>query len=174
MEGYSRMYWVCGEHVENSELKNNLPVNSAERSISNPYRPHGKGREHTQCLEKLWHAPCARQQTGHETGDALKNTLNGLATCSRYLLCTIDTPLLFDMNTYSLGFFQHDDMEHHFGHFRRSNGCNYYVSVREVMSTHFLDRTKEMLNFEDFDTTESTTASHQCDLCSKELTLAER
>ena len=112
------------------------------------------------------------QQLTPETGDALKNTLNGLATCSRYLLRTIDPPIRHEY--VLLGFFQQDDLEHHFGHFRRSNGCNYYVSVREVMSTHFLDRSKEILKFDDFDATENPTASHQCDLCSKELTLPER
>ena len=53
------------------------------------------------------------QQLTPETGNALKNTLNGLATYSRYLLRTIKTPIRHEY--VLLGFF----LEHHFGHFRR-------------------------------------------------------
>ena len=45
-----------------------------------------------------------------------------------------------------LGFFQQDDLEHHFGHFRRSAGCNYYIRVREVVITHNIDWARLMLS----------------------------
>lgn len=75
-----------------------------------------------------------------------------------------------------LGVWQQGDLGHHFGHFRRSTGCNYFITVKEVFYTHELDMTKMVL-FLDFDAKSysesdhsiSTATGHACTLCSKQL-----
>ena len=75
-----------------------------------------------------------------------------------------------------LGFFQQDDLEHHFGHFRRSAGCNYYVSVRDILNTHYIDRAKLMLEMQTADLDSAHLSSlnhHKSDFCLKPLTEVE-
>ena len=106
-----------------------------------------------------------------ETSDALRTTINGLSVMSRYLLNT-DLPIRHDF--VLLGFYQQDDLEHHFGHFRRSAGCNYYISVRDIISTHNIDRAKIILDLDkELEVVDPTTATHQCELCDKALTDAD-
>ncbi|GFO13683.1 transposable element p transposase [Plakobranchus ocellatus] len=70
-----------------------------------------------------------------------------------------------------LGFFQQDDIEHHFKHFRRSAGCNYFITVREVFITHGLDRAKLLLSVDaDID---NIVDCHQCSLCDAPVNDAE-
>ena len=108
-----------------------------------------------------------QKQLTHETGDALKETLNGLIELCKYLLSPASGP--FQHQYVLLGFFQQDDLEHHFGHFRRAAGCNYYVSVRDVMLTHRIDRAKVMLA-EDFELMDAkAVTSHQCEKCDQPL-----
>lgn len=71
----------------------------------------------------------------------------------------------------TLGFFQQDDLERHFAHFRISAGCNFFISVEDATHTHNIDRTRLLLSCEtEIDYSKS---NHVCDLCNKELTDAE-
>ena len=90
------------------------------------------------------------QQLTSDTGLAANHTLNGLAQMSKYVLNLPPTHHMHHQYV-RLGFFQQDDLEHHFGHFRRSAGCNYYISVRDIMNTHNIDRTKLMLEMDMID-----------------------
>ena len=78
-----------------------------------------------------------------DTGDAAWHTLNGLASLSEYLMCQPTSDPLW--HEYVLLGFQQDDLEHHFGHFRRSAGCNYYISVQDTMMSHRIDCTRLLL-----------------------------
>ena len=72
-----------------------------------------------------------------------------------------------------LGHFQQDDLEQHFGHFRMSAGCNYYISVRDIANIHSLDRAKQLLSVtEDLDELNLTDV-HECNLCKIPLTDSE-
>ena len=73
------------------------------------------------------------------------------------------------MSMFVWGFFTQDDLEHHFAHFKRSSGCNFYITVKEVFATHSLDRARLLLNtFDSLDLSVDT--SHTCDLCTKLFT----
>ena len=99
-----------------------------------------------------------------DTGKALQLTCQCLIDVSRYLLETQSTAR---HNYVPLGFFQQDDLEAHFGHFRMSAGCNFYISVQDVFATHNMDKAKLMLQHcQDIDTSPT---SHRCTLCNVEL-----
>ena len=115
------------------------------------------------------------QQLTADTGDAAWHTLHGLASMAEYVMSLPQgDPLKHEY--VLLGFFQQDDLEHHFGHFRRSAGCNYYVSVRDILNTHYIDRAKLMLEMQTADLDSAHLSSlnhHKCDFCLKPLTEAE-
>ena len=71
----------------------------------------------------------------------------------------------------TIGFFQQDDLEKHFGHFRMSAGCNYYITAQDVAHTHAMDRGRLML--EDKAEIDYSNSHHACDLCEMGLTDAE-
>ena len=105
------------------------------------------------------------RQLTYDTSKALQFTCLSLIDISMYLLGT-DGP---DKHNYvCLGFFQQDDLEHHFAHFRMSSGCNLFMSVSEVFSTHSIDKAQMMLKHcIEFDATQS---KHSCTLCTKDMT----
>ena len=59
-----------------------------------------------------------------ETSSALEWTCSCLIDLALYLLRTEEK---WKHDWVALGFFQQDDIERHFGHFRMSAGCNYRV-----------------------------------------------
>ena len=69
------------------------------------------------------------------------------------------------------GFFQQDSIEHHFAHFRRSAGCNYFITAAEIQFTHAIDRAKLMMEFDCDILTSSQDDSHSCEHC-KKITLS--
>ncbi|RUS89545.1 hypothetical protein EGW08_002663 [Elysia chlorotica] len=71
-----------------------------------------------------------------------------------------------------LGFFQQDDLEQHFGYFRMSAGCNYYITVEEVFNAHAMDQARLMLKTNP-DVDIYSNNKHACDLCEKSLTDSE-
>ena len=98
-----------------------------------------------------------------DTGDAISWTCKSLIALSRHLL---STDSVFKHDYVKLGFFQQDDLEKHFAHFRRSAGCVYYITAKEVFATHNLDRARKMLKAceeEDFSDIPSTHSCHLCD-----------
>ena len=84
------------------------------------------------------------------------------------------TESVFKHDYVRLGFFQQDDLERHFGYFRRSAGCNYFVTTKEVFATHSMDRAREMLKFCEEDDMSDVPSSHVCDLCSHAPVLGEK
>ncbi|GFS18677.1 transposable element P transposase [Elysia marginata] len=76
------------------------------------------------------------QKFSRDTAAALSWTCRGLSALADYLLSTTEQ---FRHDYVCLGMWQQDDLEHHFGHFRRSAGCNYFITVREVFNTHAQD-----------------------------------
>jgi hypothetical protein len=71
----------------------------------------------------------------------------------------------------AFGFFQQDDIEKHFAHFRMSAGCNYYITAQDVTHCHAIDRTILLLQTEpEIDYSKS---EHKCELCDKGLTDSE-
>jgi len=103
-----------------------------------------------------------------DTADAIVWTCRSLSSLSQYLLNT-DTA---DRHDYvALGHFQQDDIEEHFGHFRMSAGCNFYVSAREVFHTHSIDKAKLLLECQaSFDT---LVPGHNCPRCTAALSDGE-
>ena len=67
-----------------------------------------------------------------DTAQALRWTLLCLVDLSKYLLTTSDP---WQHEYVCLGFLQQDDLERHFGHFRASAGCNFYITVKDVVDT---------------------------------------
>lgn len=167
-----------GEIVRMWKLLNTKSVTEHKRRRDDARIPidiSSRGDKALDCLNLLANlASLMRKRGKHrvrkltmETSDALKVTLRGLAALSKYLL---ETTTAVRHEFVLLGFFQQDDLEHHFGHFRRSAGCNYYISVREVMSTHHIDRAKFMLAQGDtFDMLEPYDAIHKCDQCEEPI-----
>ncbi|GFO15931.1 RNA-directed DNA polymerase from mobile element jockeylike [hydra vulgaris] [Plakobranchus ocellatus] len=97
---------------------------------------------------KEW-ADCTKSMTsakGHvrhclttDTGSALYHTCCALLDVSKVLLST-NINVRYDF--VLLGFFQQDDLETHFGHFRMAAGCDFYITVQDVFSTHSIDVAK--------------------------------
>ncbi|RUS83569.1 hypothetical protein EGW08_008675 [Elysia chlorotica] len=104
-----------------------------------------------------------------DTAQALHWTCQCLCDVSNYLLTT-DSP--FRHSYVAPGFFQQDDIEQHFGHFRMSAGCNFYITAAEVAHTHAIDRAKLML-YHELETPDLTASSHSCHMCKKALTDGE-
>ena len=107
------------------------------------------------------------QKLTRDTGKALRWTCLCLADLSEYLLNT-DTNVKHDY--VCLGFFQQDDLEAHFGHFRMASGWNYHITVNDVMTTHSQDKARQMLKLcgQDEEIPRSYVA-HSCELCVKDL-----
>ena len=105
-----------------------------------------------------------------DTSVALVWTCNALAALCKHLLLT-DAP--YRHQYVLLGFYQQDDLERHFGHFRMSAGGNYYITTKDIFMTHNLDRARTILNScEDIDLTLSNN-SHLCELCKQGLSDVE-
>ncbi|GFO25576.1 developmentally-regulated GTP-binding protein 2 [Plakobranchus ocellatus] len=67
-----------------------------------------------------------------DTRSALHHTCCTLLNASKFLLST-NTSVRHDF--VPLGFFQQDDLEAHFSHFRMAAGCNFYITVQPIRST---------------------------------------
>jgi len=83
------------------------------------------------------------QSLTKDTSAALAWTLKCLVDLSTFLL---ETNMACKHEYVPLGFFQQDDLERHFGHFRMSAGCNFYLTVEDVYSAHNIDRCQFMLS----------------------------
>lgn len=105
-----------------------------------------------------------------DTADALVWTCRCLADISKFLL---ETSTSIRHTYVCLGFFQQDDLERHFGHFRMSAGANFYLTVQDVYNTHHIDRTKFMLKYTEDDSVDYKHSHHACELCEKNLTQSE-
>ena len=104
-----------------------------------------------------------------DTGDALAFTCNALQDVATYLLEHEDSNIKH--KDVFLGFFQQDDIEHHFAHFRRASGCNYYISTQNVLQTHAIDRAIWFLR--STPQCERQTSKHKCPSCSIPFTPEE-
>ncbi|GFR88302.1 group XV phospholipase A2 [Elysia marginata] len=107
------------------------------------------------------------QKFSRDTADALSWTCQGLSAVADYLLSTSEE---FRHDHVCLGMWQQDDLEHQFGHFRRSVGCNFFITVREVFNSYALDRAKLLLTL-DVDVAKLSKdinfSTHSCSLCLK-------
>ena len=103
-----------------------------------------------------------------DTADALQWTCRALLDLSADLMLTSEP---WRHQYVLLGHFQQDDLEEHFAHFRRSAGCNYFISVKDVINTHSLDRAKLLLSLTD--DIDELNDQHSCSLCDIPLTDAE-
>ncbi|GFO14265.1 transposable element p transposase [Plakobranchus ocellatus] len=97
-----------------------------------------------------------------DTAKALHWTCKCLVAMSQYLLTTASA--LYHQYLV-LVFFQQDDLEHHFAHFRMSAGSNYYKTAEDVAHTHAMDRAKLFLQMEP--ELNYVSAHHECDHCDK-------
>lgn len=104
-----------------------------------------------------------------DTSKAIQWTCQCLVDLSRYLIQS-DTP--YNHKYVTLGFFQQDDIEKHFAHFRMSAGNNFYITASDVMNTHAIDKAQLMLETQS-DNIDFTFSAHVCHLCQKPLTDAE-
>jgi len=103
-----------------------------------------------------------------DTAAALTWSCSALADICKFLLLA-EAP--YRHNYVCLGFFQQDDLERHFGHFRMAAGGNFFMTTQEVFATHNIDKARFMLQWcENFDITDS---HHLCELCQKPLTDTE-
>lgn len=103
-----------------------------------------------------------------DTASALSWTCQCLIDISEFLLLA-ESSIRHEFVT--LGFFQQDDIEKHFAHFRKAAGCNFYITAQDVAHTDAIDRTKLMLQNEpEIDYAKSY---HNCELCQKPLTDSE-
>jgi len=103
-----------------------------------------------------------------DTADALHFTCKCLIDICLFLL---STDLNVNHQWVAIGFFQQDDIEKHFAHFRMSAGANYYITVEDIAHTHAIDRTKLMLANEP--EINYKKAHHACAHCDKSLTESE-
>ena len=100
-----------------------------------------------------------------DTASALSWTCSSLRDLAKFLLTT---SLPFKHDYVLLGFFQQDDLEKHFGHFRMSAGCNYFISVKDVMAIHNMDRAKLLVDSIEGDTIlKSLTVCNCSESCTK-------
>ena len=121
----------------------------------------------------LQEGPASKRQKTltRDTSRALSWSCNALISMAKYLLETPDMNIHHDY--ICPGFFQQDDLERHFGHFRMAGGGNYYITVQHVIATHNIDRARMMLSScEDIDL-KASTSGHSCDLCTNQLTNKE-
>ena len=98
-----------------------------------------------------------------DTANAISWTCKAFIALSNHLL---QTDTVFRHDYVRLGFFQQDDLEKHFGYFRRSAGCNYFITTKEVFATHSLDKAKQMLKVCEEEDIADVSSSHSCELCS--------
>ena len=114
-------------------------------------------------------ADAKRENTlSNDTACALSWSCNALASLAVYLL-NAEEP--YRHSYICLGFYQQDDLESHFGHFRMSAGGNYYITSQDVFATHNIDRARLMLqSCKYLDLVDSV---HSCHLCEKPLTDGE-
>ena len=105
-----------------------------------------------------------------ETGYALSWTCSCSIDFCRYLLTT---PENFRHEFILLQFFNQDAIENHFGHFRLSAGANYYLTLKDVLVTHSIDRARKLLEVLGSFEFESFSTVHVCDFCTKPLTKEE-
>ena len=103
-----------------------------------------------------------------DTGNAIQWTCNVLQDVCKYLL---ETELQFKHHYVCFGFFQQDDIEHHFAHFRRASGCNYYISAQNVQQTHAIDRA--ILFLQSGPEYDRPDERHKCTYCFLPLTKIE-
>ena len=103
-----------------------------------------------------------------DTANAIQWTCQSLIEMCEFLLYS---PSPFCHQFVLLGVFQQDDIEKHFGHWRMSAGCNFFLTVKEVYCTHALDRAKFIVQNKLVFTDESS--AHQCIYCEKTLTTEE-
>ena len=104
-----------------------------------------------------------------ETSAALAWTCKCLISITRYLLTTAAP---WQHNYVPIGFFQQDDIERHFGHFRMSAGCNFFITVKDVINVHNLDRAKNLLKLSP--DLSKTNDRHSCPECVRPLSDSER
>ena len=104
-----------------------------------------------------------------DTAKAIQLTYQVPISFSNDLL-HVDAP--YKHRYVAFGFFQQDDIEHHFAHFRMSAGHIFYITVEDVINTHNIDRTKLMIEAEE-DPINYDNSGHSCDLCQKPLTDGE-
>ena len=113
-------------------------------------------------------AGCREHKLTSDTGQALRWTCKCLLDLSHELLTTQES---HKHDFVPLGFFQQDDLEKHFGHFRMSAGCNYYISVADVLNTHNKDKAQLMLRH--CTELDNEIGLHMCSLCNKDVTVEE-
>ena len=103
---------------------------------------------------------CKENCLSYDTSCALEVTLRCFLDLCHYL-CFTDKP--WKHKYICLGFFQQDDLERHFGHFRTSAGSNYYLTAKEAFTTNALDRARIFLSL----TPDMSTINdrHNCSLC---------
>ncbi|GFO18373.1 group XV phospholipase a2 [Plakobranchus ocellatus] len=110
-----------------------------------------------------------QQKLTRDTAKAVHWTCRCLVALSAHLL---NTDAAYSHQFVTLGFFQQDDIEQHFGHFRMSAGNNFYISAQDIYNTHAIDKTKLMLQVEN-ESIDHRNASHICGFCTKDLTDSE-
>ena len=97
-----------------------------------------------------WHIRCKKpgyRQNGltRETFESLYHTSMALRDLATYLLTEKQFHYVL------LGQFQSDPLEQRFGIYRRMGGCNYFVSVRQILEAEKTIRLKSLLQFSGFD-----------------------
>ena len=105
-------------------------------------------------------------QLTRDTGGALRWTCLCLADLAEYLL---STNISARHEYVCLGFFQQDDLEAHFGHFRMASGWNFFVTVNDIQTTHAQDKAKMMLKLCGDEEVPRGNVPHACDLCKLDL-----
>jgi len=104
-----------------------------------------------------------REKTmSHDTSNAIVWTCKALIDLANYLLTPGST---YSHEYVRLGFYQQDDLERYFAHFRRSAGCNYFITTKEVFATFSLDKARLMLDVCEEDDFFEASSFHSCDLC---------
>lgn len=102
-----------------------------------------------------------------DTAKALNWTCNCLVDLCSFLL-NVDSTLRHKY--VPLGFFQQDDIEKHFAHFRMSAGCTYFITTEDIQHTHDVDRARLMLESLKDDQVSYDSAGHHCSDCQRDLT----
>jgi hypothetical protein len=108
-----------------------------------------KAKEHKQCLTR-------------DTGKSLRNTCLGLAAASEHLF-------EFGFTFVPLGIFSTDSLECYFGKCRQAAGGNYFITVRNVLQKHRLDKARLAAKLRSNVLQSATTAPlkvHECQECS--------
>ncbi|GFN83847.1 traf-interacting protein [Plakobranchus ocellatus] len=104
--------------------------------------------------------------SGQETAKAITWTCKCLIELAKYFLTT---STVFHHQYVALGFYQQDDIEEHFAHFRMSAGSNYCITTEDVANMHAIDTAKLLSECSKIDVS-TLEPLHQCYLCEKCLT----